>query len=123
MRQKAVRAMFWEGRACLNVCSGGRVYAGNETGKNDKRRRETMMGVEHLRISKQRKSLSQMGVERCNFFFWGGDRDEDEGKGNGETRSKAHLPFAYSHHLERAGDRKGGKGRRLYKGEGEKRAV
>ena len=59
MRQKAVRAMFREGRACLNVCSGGREYAGNETGKNDKRRRrETMMRVEHLRISKQRKSLS-----------------------------------------------------------------
>ena len=52
------------------------------------------------------------------FFGGGGDRDEDEGKGHGETHSKTHLPFAYSFHLERAGERKGGKGKRLYKGRG-----
>ena len=40
------------------------------------------------------------------------------GKEMGETRSKAHLPFAYSHHLERAGDRRGERKKVVQKGRG-----
>ena len=61
----------------------GRVYAGNETGKNDKRRRETMMGVEHLRITSRGNPSRRWAWNDVIFFFGGRGRDEDEGKGNG----------------------------------------